>query len=81
MGRGQPRKRGEKQRHRETNTERQTDKPTDRDTERSREDVPLVQFMYLVFIRMPGESYRRRLRSLLLCLCDVFQVLINSLVF
>ena len=24
------------------------------------EDVPLVEFMYLVFTRMPGESYRRR---------------------
>ena len=37
------------------------------------EDVPLVEFMYLVFTRMPGESYRRRLRSLLLYLCYVFQ--------
>ena len=45
------------------------------------EDVPLVEFMYLVFTRMPGESYRRRLSSLLLYLCDVFQALINSLVF
>ena len=27
------------------------------------EDVPLVEFMYLVFTRMPGESYLRRLRS------------------
>ena len=44
------------------------------------EDVPLVEFMYLVFKRMPGESYRRRLRSLLLCFCDVFRELINSLV-
>ena len=44
------------------------------------EDVPLVEFMYLVFTRMPGESYLRRLRSLLLCLCDVFLALINSLV-
>ena len=35
------------------------------------EDVPLVEFMYLVI---------RRLRSLLLCLRDVFRVLINSLV-
>ena len=42
---------------------------------------PLVEFMYLVFTRMPGESYRRRLRSLLLCICDVFRAaLINSLV-
>ena len=29
------------------------------------EDVPLMEFMYLVFTGMPGESYRRRLRSLL----------------
>ena len=36
--------------------------------------------MYLVFTRMPGESYRRRLRSLLLYLCYVFRALINSLV-
>ena len=42
------------------------------------EDVPLVEFMYLVFTRMPGESYRRRLRSLLLYLCYVFRTLINS---
>ena len=35
--------------------------------------------MYLVFTRMPGESYRRRLRPLLLYLCDVFRALINSL--
>ena len=34
--------------------------------------------MYLVFTRMPRESYRRPLRSLLLCLCDVFEALINS---
>ena len=44
------------------------------------EDVPLVEFTYLVFTRMPCESYRRRLRSLLLCLCDVFPALITSLV-
>ena len=44
------------------------------------EDVTLVELMYLVFTRMPGESYRRRLRSLLLYLCYVFRVLINSLV-
>ena len=31
--------------------------------------------------RMPGESYRRRLRSLLLYLCYVLRALINSLVF
>ena len=28
----------------------------------TREDVPLLEFMYLVFTRKPGESYRRRLR-------------------
>ena len=44
------------------------------------EDVPLVEFMYLVFTRMPGESYSRRLGSLLLCLCYVFRALIISLV-
>ena len=42
------------------------------------EDVPLVEFMYLVFTRMPGKSYGRRLRSLL-CLCDVSRALITSL--
>ena len=31
------------------------------------EDVPSVEFVYLVFTRMPGESYRKRFRSLLLC--------------
>ena len=35
---------------------------------------------YLVFTRMPGESYRRRLRSLLSYLCYLFGALINSLV-
>ena len=44
----------------------------------SLEDVPLVEFTHLVFTRVPGESYRRPLRSLL-CLCDVFLGLINSL--
>ena len=34
----------------------------------------------IVFTRMPGESYRRRLRPLLLCSNDVFGALINSLV-
>ena len=44
------------------------------------EDVPLLEFMYLAFIRMQGESYRRRLRSLLLYLWYVFRALINHLV-
>ena len=37
-----------------------------------------MEFMYLVFTRMPGVSYRRRLGSLLLCLFGVFLVLIDS---
>ena len=41
--------------------------------------LPLLEFMYLVFTRMPGESSRRRIGSLLY-LCDVFRALINSLV-
>ena len=36
------------------------------------EDVPLVEFMSLVFARMPGERCHRQLRSLLLYLCYVF---------
>ena len=44
-------------------------------------DVTLVEFMYLVFTRVPGESYRKWLRSLLLYLCHVFRALIISLVF
>ena len=36
------------------------------------QDVPLVECMYLVFTHMPGESYHRRVRSLLLYLCYVF---------
>ena len=35
-------------------------------------DVPMVDFMYLVFTRMPGESYLRRLRSLLFCACVTY---------
>ena len=37
-----------------------------------------VEFMYLVYTRMPGERYRRRLRSLLY-LRYVFRALITSL--
>ena len=44
------------------------------------ENVPVVEFMYLVFTRMPVQGDRRRLGSLLPCLCDVFRALINSLV-
>ena len=28
--------------------------------EKKKKNVPLVEFMYLVFARMPGESYRRQ---------------------
>ena len=31
------------------------------------EGVPFVEFMYVVLTRMPGESYRRRVRSVFLC--------------
>ena len=44
------------------------------------EDVPLVEFISLVFTRTPGESDCKQLLSSLLCLCDIFQALINSLV-
>ena len=45
----------------------------------SRNDgVPLVELLYLVFTRMPGENYRRRLRSLLY-LCDVIPALLAPL--
>ena len=46
------------------------------------DDVPPVEFMYLLFTCMPGESYRMWLRSLLLYLCQAFWiwVLINCLV-
>ena len=43
------------------------------------EDASVVKLMYLVFTCIPGESYRRRLRSLLY-LCYVFRALISSLV-
>ena len=32
-------------------------------------DIPLLESVYLVFTRMPGDFYRRRLKSLLLYLC------------
>ena len=52
-------------------------------TDLGEEDVPLVEciYIYIVFTRVPGKSYRRRHRSLLLCLCyDVFRELIKSFV-
>ena len=42
------------------------------------EDVPLVEFTYLVFTYMPGESYVGDLS--LLYLCYIFRVLINSFI-
>ena len=44
------------------------------------EDTLLMEFMYLVFTRMPGETYRKRLRPLLLYLCEVFRATISSVV-
>ena len=44
------------------------------------EDVPLLEFMDHVQTRMPDDSYRRRLRSLLY-LCCVFLELFNPLCF
>ena len=36
-----------------------------------------MEFTYHVFTRMSRESYGRRLRSVVLCSCDVFPALIN----
>ena len=46
----------------------------------SKKNNKKIEFVHLVFIRMPGKSYRTRLRSLLLRLRDVFRAQINSLV-
>ena len=43
------------------------------------EDVPWMEFVYLVFTCMPGKCYCRKFRSLLFW-CDIFRALINSLV-
>ena len=42
-------------------------------------DWPVVELIYLVFTRMPGESHRRRFSSLLFCACDVLRAVIISL--
>ena len=39
----------------------------------------LMEFMYLVFVGMSGESYGGRSGSFLLCSCDIFRAIINSL--
>ena len=42
-----------------------------------KEDVPLVELIYVVFTRMPGESYRTEVTQvfMLLCSCDGFGTL------
>ena len=46
------------------------------------EDVLLMEFIQPNFYSLACQvSYRRRLKSFLLCLCDVFRALINSLVY
>ena len=42
-------------------------------------DAPLVEFVYLVFTRIPSESYARRLSSSLFCLCYVFRAELTPL--
>ena len=55
--------------------------PFGKTTTTATENVPLMKFIYLVFFTsMPGENYRRRLRSLLLYVCYVHRALITSLV-
>ena len=43
------------------------------------EDVPVAELAYAAITPMPGDSYCRGFWYLLLCLCHVFQALINSL--
>ena len=43
------------------------------------DDVSLMEFVYLVFTRRPGESCRRRFRSVLPCSTDVFEPKLTSL--
>ena len=42
------------------------------------EDVAWVEFMYLAYARLPGNSCHGQYRSLL-CSCDVFPALFRSL--
>ena len=48
---------------------RQTDNTQANDKRNRSEAVPLVEFMYLVFTCMPGESYHRWLRVFCVCVC------------
>ena len=43
------------------------------------EDVPVVEFMYLLITQMLGKRYPRRLRSLLLYLCYVIPLCVDHL--
>ena len=61
------------------NKSKQNEAQSARAESTQKKNVLLVEFMYLVFTRMPGESYRRRLRSLLY-LCYVFRSLIHPIV-
>ena len=56
------------------------DRQTETETETKRRGCTSGGVMCLVFACMPSESHHRRLRSLLLYLCYVFQALINSFV-
>ena len=66
----------ERERERQTDIDMQASRQADRQTERGCK----LEVMYLAFTHMPGESYRRRFRSLLLYLCYVYRELVNSLV-
>ena len=43
------------------------------------EDVPVVEFIYLLITQMLGKRYPRRLRSLLLYLCYVIPLCVDHL--
>ena len=62
-----------------TQTQQLPESPKETLTRHARVHV-IVFIELIVFTCMPGENYHRHLRSLLLCLCDIFWVLMNSLV-
>ena len=71
----------ERDRDRDRQTDRQTETQRQRQRQRNRDRLTGKQRQRDGDNgNMPGESYRRRLRSLLLYLCYVFRALINSLV-
>ena len=51
------------------------------DSKREKQQEEDLEFMYLVFTRMPGECCCRRFRSVLFCSCDVFRGLILTPLF